>query len=35
MRMKTIKAARAMTRWIQRILEARLPVDALYGLRTR
>ena len=35
MRMKTIKAASAAARWIQRVLEARLSWDALYGLRTR
>lgn len=35
MRMKTIKALRTVARWIQRVLEVRLPVDALYGLRTR
>ena len=35
MRMKTISALRAFARWIQRVLEVRLPMDALYGLRTR
>jgi hypothetical protein len=35
MRMKTVKAVRAAAHWIQRVLEVRLPVDALYGLRTR
>ena len=35
MRMKTTNALRAIARWIQRVLEVRLPMDALYGLRTR
>jgi hypothetical protein len=35
MRMKTIKALRTVARWIQRILEVRLPMGALYGLRIR
>jgi hypothetical protein len=35
MRMKTIKALGTATRWIQRVIEVRLPVGALYGLRTR
>lgn len=35
MRMKTIKALGMVARWIQRVLEVRLPMDALYGLRTR
>jgi hypothetical protein len=35
MRMKTIKALRKAVRWAQRIIEVRLPMDALYGLRTR
>jgi hypothetical protein len=35
MRMKTIKALRMAVRWTQRIIEVRLPMDALYGLRTR
>ena len=35
MRMKTIKAASAAVRLMQRLLEVRLPTDALYGLRTR
>jgi hypothetical protein len=35
MRMKTIKTLGAVARWIQRVLEVRLPMDALYGLRTR
>jgi len=30
--MKTIKALRTAGLWIQRVLEVRLPVDALYGL---
>jgi hypothetical protein len=35
MRMKTINALRTVVRWIQRVIEVRLPMDALYGLRTR
>lgn len=35
MRMKTIKTARNAARWIGRILEARLPMGVVYGLRTR
>jgi hypothetical protein len=35
MRMKTMKMVRTSVRWIQRILEVRLPMDVLYGLRTR
>jgi hypothetical protein len=35
MRMKTIKALSTVARWIGRVVEARLPMDALYGLRTR
>jgi hypothetical protein len=35
MRTKTIKALRTVARWIQRILEVRLPMAALYGLRIR
>jgi len=35
MRMKTIKTLGAVACWIQRVLEVRLPMDALYGLRTR
>lgn len=35
MRMKTIKAASTVARWIHRVLEVRLPMDKLYGLRTR
>ena len=33
--MKTIKALGAMMHWIQRIIEVRLPMDALHGVRTR
>ena len=35
MRMKTIKALSPVARWIQRVLEVRLPMDVLYGFRTR
>lgn len=35
MRVKTTNALTTVARWIQRVLEVRLPVDALYGLRTR
>ena len=35
MRMKTIKAVRAAARWIQRVLEVRVPMGAVNGLRTR
>lgn len=35
MRMKTIKTARATVRWVERILQARLPIGVVYGLRTR
>jgi hypothetical protein len=35
MRMKTIKTARATVRWIGRILDVRLPMAAVHGLRTR
>jgi hypothetical protein len=35
MRMKMIKALSTAARWIQRVIEVRLPMDALYGLRTR
>ncbi len=35
MRMKTIKTARTAARWIGRILEVRVPMAAVYGLRTR
>lgn len=32
MRMKTIKGLQTTARWIQRVLEARLPMNAFYGL---
>jgi hypothetical protein len=35
MRMKTIKALGTVARAIQRVLEVRLPMRSLYGLRTR
>jgi hypothetical protein len=35
MRMKMMKALRASTRWIQRVIEVQLPMGTLYGLRTR
>ena len=35
MRMKRVKAVSAAARWIQRVLEVRLPMDKLYGLRTQ
>jgi len=35
MRMKTTNALRTVACWIQRVIEVRLPMDALYGLRTR
>jgi hypothetical protein len=35
MRIKTMKALKTTACWIQRVLEVRLPMDALYGLRTR
>ena len=35
MRMKTIKAAGVAARWIGKILDVRLPMEALNGLRTR
>jgi hypothetical protein len=35
MRKRTIRAVRAMAGWIERILEARLPMRAVNGLRTR
>jgi hypothetical protein len=35
MRMKTMKALKMTAHWIERVLEVRLPMDALYGLRTR
>lgn len=34
-RMKMMKALSAFTRWIQRIIEVRMPMDAFNGLRTR
>jgi hypothetical protein len=33
MRMKTLKALRATANWIQRVLDARLPLEALYTPR--
>jgi len=33
MRIKTIKAVRTPARWILRILNVRVPWDAVYGLR--
>jgi len=35
MRTKTLKVVRDTARWIQRILNVRLPVDAIFGIRTR
>ena len=35
MRMKTTNAVRTIARWIQRLIDVRLPMDAVYGLRTR
>ena len=35
MRKKIINALHAGLRWIGRILEVRMPVRAIYGLRTR
>ena len=35
MRMKTTNALRTVAGWVQRVIEVRLPMDALYGLRTR
>jgi hypothetical protein len=35
MRMKTVKAVRAAAKWIEILLEVRLPIGASYGLRTR
>jgi hypothetical protein len=35
MRMKTRKALKTTARWIQRVIEVRVPMDAVYGLRTR
>jgi hypothetical protein len=35
MRKKTTKAFRAAAHWIKRVLDVRLPMRALNGLRTR
>ena len=35
MRMKTTKVLSTVARSIQRVVEVRLPMRALYGLRTR
>jgi hypothetical protein len=35
MRMKTMHMVRTAGQWIQRILEVRLPMDVVAGLRTR
>ncbi len=35
MRMKLISAVRAPARWILKILEVRVPMDAVNGLRNR
>jgi len=35
MRKKTIQAVRVTAVWIKRILDARVPMDTIYGLRTR
>jgi hypothetical protein len=35
MRMNTMNGLRALVRWMGRVLDARLRMDALYGLRTR
>jgi hypothetical protein len=35
MRMKTVKAIRAVARCIQRVLEVQLPMGAACGLRSR
>lgn len=35
MRMKTIQAVRSLARWVQRILDARVPWDAVHGIRPR
>ena len=35
MRIKTVKAFSTVARCIQRVLEVRLPMDKIYGLRTR
>jgi hypothetical protein len=35
MRTKTMNSVRASARWILGLLDARLPMTAVYGLRTR
>jgi len=35
MRMKMTNTLRTAAHWIQRVIDVRLPMDALYGLRTR
>ena len=35
MRMKMTNSLRTVARWVQRVIEVRLPMDALHGLRTR
>jgi hypothetical protein len=35
MRMKTIEVVRTAAHWVERLLEVRLPVDVVAGLRTR
>jgi hypothetical protein len=35
MRMKTIQAVHGAAHWIQGLLDVRLPMDVIYGLRTR
>jgi hypothetical protein len=35
MRMKTVRAVRAAAKWIQLLLDVRLPMGASNGLRTR
>lgn len=35
MRKRTIKALRAVAVWTQRVLDVRLPMHVLYGLRPR
>lgn len=35
MRKKTIQAIRSTAGWIQRVLDVRVPMDKVYGLRTR
>jgi hypothetical protein len=34
MRMKTVQTIRIVTRWVQRILEVRLPLGTVFGLHT-